>query len=220
MTIHTAPGRLAGRVCRLLERTSYAVARTEDDREAVFRLRYEAYRREGGIEPNPHGRFTDALDESHNAVIITMKIDGELASSIRLHIASPASPESPSAAVFGDILAPRLAAGQTIVDPTRHVANLEITRRFPDLPYLTVRSAWMAAAHFSADHILAAVRSEHKNFYKRIFGHQEWSDERPYPMLAKPIICLGLDYPGRMAAVEAKYPFYASTVDERTRLFG
>ena len=219
MTDNSKSGRFSDRVCRALERTRYRIAVTQEDLEAVFRLRYEAYMREGGIAPNATQLFSDSFDELGNVFIVAMEIDGELASSIRLHVADAQSVTMPSAGVFGDVLASKIASGKVIVDPTRHVANLALSRRFPELPYLTVRSAWMAGAYFAADHILAAVRGEHKTFYKRTFGHDEWSDERPYPLLTKPIVCLGLDFPGRRAAVEAKYPFYKSSPRERAALF-
>ena len=51
-------------------------------------MRYEAYCGEGYIEPNAAGDFTDPDDERPNAWLIGIFIDGALASSIRLHIAS------------------------------------------------------------------------------------------------------------------------------------
>jgi N-acyl-L-homoserine lactone synthetase len=211
--------RFADRVCRLLERTTYRCVSAPADKEAIFRLRYQAYMREGGIEPNATARFTDPFDDVPNVWIVAMEIDGELASSIRLHVADDIRSAMPATKVFGDVIRPRLSSGRTIVDPTRHVANLDCSKRFPELPYLTIRSAWMAGEYFEADHILAAVRTEHTNFYKRVFGHEEWSEPRAYPMLKKPIVCLSLDYQARKAEVEAKYPFYRSSDEERAALF-
>ena len=220
MTITTnKPARLIDRVARLLERTRYRCVRSDTDKDAIFALRYQAYMREGGIAANSAQRFSDSLDTLDNAWIIAMDIDGELASSIRLHIAADPRSILPASGVFDDAIRPRLAAGKIIVDPTRHVANLDMSRRFPELPYLTIRSAWMAGEFFAADYILAAVRTEHQNFYRRVFGHQPWSTPRPYPLLTKPIICLGLDYKAQRADVQARYPFYVSTQAERSSLF-
>ena len=71
----------------LLERVNYRRADTAGEREAIFRLRYEAYLREGAIPPSTSGRFCDALDDATNAWIFGLYIEGELASSIRLHVA-------------------------------------------------------------------------------------------------------------------------------------
>ena len=42
----------------------------------------------------------------------------ELASSIRLHVASRQFPELPALNVFSDLLSPEIGAGKTIIDPT------------------------------------------------------------------------------------------------------
>src|SRR3979409_2673981 len=88
------PGRnLADRVSGLLERVDYRRMETPEEREAVFRLRYSAYLREGAIQPNASERFAAPLDDTSNAWIFGVYIDGELASSIRLHVATRQSPD-------------------------------------------------------------------------------------------------------------------------------
>src|SRR5882757_3261395 len=83
---------LADRVLGLLSRVDYRRAETEEERQAIFRLRYQAYLREGAIAPNASESFADPLDDTSNAWIFGVYIDGELASSIRLHVASRQSP--------------------------------------------------------------------------------------------------------------------------------
>ena len=211
--------RLNDRLARLLEKTRYRCVRSTVDKDEVFALRYEAYMREGGIAANSSGRFSDPLDDVENVWIVAMDIDGELASSIRLHVATSCLDPLPTSSAFGDAINLRLATGKRIVDPTRHVARLEMSRRFPELPYLTIRAAWMAGAHFDADYVLAAVRTEHQPFYERVFGHQAWTAPRPYPLLTKPIVCLGMDYQALRSGVEERYPFFRSSLAERTLLF-
>ena len=77
---------------RLLERVDYRRVETAEERDAIFRLRYAAYLREGAIPPNASERFSDSLDDTDNALIFGVHIDGELASSIRLHVASREHP--------------------------------------------------------------------------------------------------------------------------------
>lgn len=212
--------RFSDRIARLLERTTYRCVRTEAEREPIYRLRYRAYMREGAIDPNLDERFTDPYDHSPNVFVIAMYIDGGLASSIRLHVASHALEPLPGVDVFGPELLPLLREGRVLIDPTRHVTSLEFSRRFPELPFLTVRSAWMAGEHFLADYILATVRTEHRAFFKRIFGHLEWTEARTYPSLRKPIVCMGMNYPEAKEWVEGRYPHFRSTEAERTALFG
>src|SRR5258705_8137560 len=49
---------------KLLNRVDYRRVETAEERDAVFRLRYQAYMREGAIEPNANETFSDALDAS------------------------------------------------------------------------------------------------------------------------------------------------------------
>jgi len=214
------PSRFADRVLRLLERVEYRRAESEEDKDAIYRLRYDAYMREGAIEPNRSRRFTDPFDEASNVWIVGMFIDGELASSLRLHVARIVDAPLPAITVFPDILAPRLQQGQVIIDPTRFVTRLDFSRRFAEMPYLTVRPGWMAGEFFKADFILATIRAEHQGYYRRVFGHVGWGAARDYPTLKKPIACMGLDYFAMRERVEQRYPFYRSTLAERMALFG
>ncbi len=212
--------RFADRVLKLLERVEYSRADTQAEKDAIYRLRYDAYMREGAIAANPTQMFHDPFDTASNCWIIGMFIDGELASSIRFHVASAPNDPLPARTVFGDILDTEVAIGQTVVDPTRFVTKLEFSRRFPEMPYLTVRPGWMAGEFFRADWILATIRSEHQAYYRRVFGHTPWCDARDYPTLKKPIAAMGLDYFAQRDRVQDRYPFYRSSEKERRMLFG
>jgi len=152
----------AARVARLLERVEYRRADSSQDKEAIFRMRYEAYAREGFIEPNGSGLFTDADDECPNAWLIAVFIDGALASSIRLHIASRPDQFLPVSKGFPDIIMPRLEAGDLIIDASRQTSRIEFTRTYPFLPYITMRSAFIAEDHLGGDFITAACRPEYR----------------------------------------------------------
>ncbi len=210
---------LVDRVLALLERVDYRRAETAEEREAIFRLRYAAYLREGAIAPNAEERFADALDESRNAWIFGVYVDGELASSIRLHVATRQQPELPALNVFYDLLAPDIANGKVVIDPTRFVADRASSRRYPELCYVTTRLAWLASEHFHANLLLATVRAEHQAFYRRIFGHRLICDPRHYPSLAKPISLMALDFQMARERVPQRYPFFRSTMFERRMLF-
>jgi hypothetical protein len=182
------------RVAQLLDRIDCRPADSAEDREAIFRLRYEAYLREGAIAPNFLGTFWDPYDDADNAWLFGLYLDGELASSLRLHIATREHPDSPSHHVFPDLLQ-------------------------PELTYATVRLAWLAAEHFEADHFLVAVRAEHQAFYRRTFNHRLICEPRPYPLLAKPISLMTVHYPSAADWVHQRYPFFRSTFFERRMLF-
>jgi len=214
------PGqRLADRVMGLLERVDYRRAETPEEKEAIFRLRYAAYLREGAIPPDPSGRFRDALDDSPNAWIVGVHVDGELAASIRLHVATRQCPDLPALGVFADLLGPEVAAGKVVVDPTRFVIDRAASRRHPELCYATTRIAWLASEHFGAHLLLATVRAEHQAFYRRVFGHRLICEPRHYPSLSKPISLMALDFPLARERVLARNPFFRSSYFERRMLF-
>ena len=211
---------LADRIAALMPRVRYAMAETAADREAIFRLRHAAYLREGAIAPQASGLFEDHVDGERNCFLFGTFIDGALAGSIRLSVTLPDAPAIPTAQVFPDVLLPRIAAGEVIVDPTRFVADAEASRQFPELPYLTLRLPWMAMEHFGADLMLAAVRPEHQAFYVRLWGNQKVCEPRPYPKLAKPVALTVLDFAAAKARVQARHPYFRSTSEERLAIFG
>ncbi len=207
------------RIAALWARIDCRRADSGEEREAIFRLRYQAYLREGAISANPSGRFTDADDETDNAYIFGLYVDGELASSLRLHIALGQHPKCPSLEVFPDVLQPLLDAGKVLVDSTRFVADEKLSRLHRGLPYATLRICMLAGEYFGADHLLAAVRAEHQAFYKRAFKHRVLCEPRPYPQLAKPISLMTVHFPSAAERLYRQYPFFRSSIFEQRRMF-
>ena len=206
-------------VAKLLDRIDYRRADTAELREAIFRLRYQAYMRDGTITANASGTFSDHYDDTDNVYLFGLYIDGELASSIRIHVATREHPYFPTLEVFPEYLQPQLDAGKVIVDPTRFVADERLSRIHRALPYATLRLCGMCARYFKADELLAAVRAEHQAFYRRIFQHRMVCAPRPYPLLAKPIGLMTIDYQAVAEQVHRRYPFFRSTLFERRMLF-
>ena len=147
-------------------------------------------------------------------------INGEFASTFRIHVARNPREALPSRAVFSDLVDPYLRAGFTVVDPTRLAARLEMSRRYPELPFLALRPAWLAGVQFDADVVLATVAADHAPFYQRVFGYEMLCGPRDYPMVRFRIVCLALDFPSVKHMVEERYPFLRSTEAEREVLFG
>jgi hypothetical protein len=206
------------RALELLDRVDYRLVETDADREAIYRMRYRAYLKEGTIEPNGSGTITDRYDDLPNSWIFGVYLDGDLSSSLRITVASPQHPATPSMDVFADLVEPELAAGKVIVDPTRFVAEPDGAKRFPELPYMTLRLAYVACEHFHAQLGLASVRAEHQAFYRRVFMHSVCAP-RNYPGLTKPISLMAIDFPATHHNVFARYPHLRSTALERNKLF-
>ena len=213
-------GGLTARIEKLSPRLNYKLAITPEYREQIFRLRHDAYAREGAIDRRSDGIFTDEVDEADNTYLFGVHIDDVLMSSIRLSVSRIGAPEVPTAHVFPEILRPEISAGKTIVDPTRFVVNHVWSRQHPELPYITLRLAWIAMEHFDADLLLAAVRPEHAAFYRRFWCTRIAAPAREYPMLTKPITLTVADYAEARDQVHARYPFMRSGAAERARVFG
>ena len=167
--------RFADRVLRLLERVEYRRADSPADKAAIYRLRHDAYMRAGTVEPRPSGMFHDAMDETDNAWLIGVFIDGELASALRLHISASLRVPLPELASFPDLIEPHLAAGRTLIDASRFVSSLEFSQRYSEIPYLTLRPTFLAEEFFAADYVIAGCLAEHQAFYRRMFGAVAWS---------------------------------------------
>jgi hypothetical protein len=206
-------------VAELLDRIDCRPAVSASDREAVFRLRYRAYLSEGAIKPNVAQTFYDPYDDAENVWLFGLYINGDLASSIRLHVTSEVHRDFPSRHVFPDVLEAELKAGRVIVDPTRFVTDRRYSRGNFGLTYATVRLGWLAAGYFGAEHLLAAVRAEHQAFYRRTFNHRLIGEPRPYPLLAKPISLMRVQHSSVADQVHQRYPFFRSTLFERRMLF-
>src|SRR5271169_127810 len=92
----------------LLDQVDYRLAETEAEKHAIYRLRYDAYLNEGAIEANPDRKVSDRFDDLPNSWIFAVYCAGALTSSIRISVATPEHPETPSMEVFPDLLKPEL----------------------------------------------------------------------------------------------------------------
>jgi hypothetical protein len=208
-----------GRSADLLDQVDYRLAQTPAEKEEIYNLRYRAYLREGAVEPSTDQRVTDSYDDAPNAWTFGIFLDGELYSSVRISVVTSEWRMSCSAEAFGDVLHPRLDRGEVIIDPTRFVADPEKAKRFPELPYVTLRLAYLACEYFHADIGLAIVRAEHQAFYRRVFMHETIAEPRFFPGLLKPVGLMAADFPAMHEKVFARYPCMRSTAFERRMLF-
>jgi hypothetical protein len=208
-----------GRSVDPLEHIDYRRADTAEEKEQIYRLRYRAYLREGAIVPSESGRVTDRYDDLPNNYTFGIYIEGELASSIRISVLTSEWRGSPSSEMFSDLLHPELDRGKLIIDPTRFVADPEGAKRFPELPYVTVRLGYVACAYFNADIGLANVRPEHRAFYRKVFLQEPWGEPRLYPGLIKPVGLMAAQYRDIRDQVFERFPYMRSSAFERRMLF-
>ncbi|WFU41914.1 acyl-homoserine-lactone synthase [Bradyrhizobium sp. CB82] len=203
----------------LLTDVDYRLTETHAEKEEIYNLRYRAYLRERAVKESPDGRVTDRYDDLPNSWTFGVYLQGELCSSVRISLLTAEWRESTSTDVFPDILLPRLDRGEVMIDPTRFVADPDKAKRVPELPYLTLRIAYMACEHFKADLGLAIVRPEHQAFYRRVFLHATIAEPRLVPGLTKPFGLMAADFPSFRKKVFERYPVMRSTAFERRMLF-
>ena len=115
--LRESPQTFFERVSRLLEKVDYRLAIDDDDKDAIYRLRYDGYLREGAISPSFSRRFHDKFDDADNCWTYGFYVDGRLVGSIRFHIATSGYPEMPAGTAFSDLLLPELEAGRVIIRP-------------------------------------------------------------------------------------------------------
>ena len=218
--VGSAPvSRFAGNLIDILDRVEYSRVRMDVTDNPVYRLRYEAYRREEFVPFNDAGIVVDDLDDKPNAMCFGVYIDGELVSSIRIHHVSAEHPFGPSMKSCPDILRPLLAQGETFIDPSRFTADYEASLAYPALPFLTLRIAVMATDYFATTACLALVRREHAAFYRRVFGAVEMSDTRIYPGLSFPVVLYQSNSAINLQQIYGRFPFFRSTRAEQEQLF-
>ncbi|MEO3384730.1 hypothetical protein [Mesorhizobium sp. CAU 1741] len=162
----------------------------------------------------------DDLDDLSNCYRFGVYIDGVLVSTLRMHHVSADLPTSPSFNVYPDVLMPRLAAGESFIDPSRFAADPEWSKVYPQIPYITLRLAGMACFHFGAPYCLSTIRPDHAGFYKRIYYSEQIGELRDYPGLNYQVQLYQADVQAIKLRSFVRFPFFRSTPMERRMMFG
>ena len=211
--------RFAGTLIDILDRVEYRRVRPDEQFDPVYRLRYEAYRREEFVPFSPGGMVRDEFDDLPNAYCYGIYIDGQLVSSLRFHHLTREFRTSPSYSVFPDVLDPLLDKGESCIDPGRFTSDYDASLAYPALPFLTLRIAVMATKYFDVKYCLSSVRPEHAAFYRRVFRSTRLAEARFYHGLNFPMEMWACDCPVVYPDLLKRYPFFMSTEEERRRLF-
>jgi hypothetical protein len=203
----------------LLDRIEYRLIETPEEKDQLYLMRYRAYTHGGLIPPSESERYSDRYDDAPDARTFGIYVDGELYSSIRLHVLTSERRMSCTTELFGDVLHPRLDKGEVFIDPARFVADPEKAQRFPEVPYLTVRLVFLACEYFNADTGLALVRPAHQAFYRRVFLNETIAEPRPFPNALAKVGLMASDFRTVREKVLARFPIMRSSAFERRMLF-
>ncbi|MDE5441922.1 hypothetical protein GWG65_10745 [Bradyrhizobium sp. CSA207] len=204
----------------LFDRIDYRLIETPEDRESIYLLRYKAYLNSGLILPSETRRVCDVYDDAPNVWIFGVYVDGELCSSVRIHVLTSECRMSYSTELYGDVLHRRLDRGEVFVDPARLAADPEKAKGLPELPYLTLRLAYLACEYFNADTGLAMVRPDHQPFYRRVFLHEPVAEPRAFPgWHTMKTSLMASDFQNLREKVLTRFPIMRSNAFERRMLF-
>lgn len=143
------------------------LAQTAAQREAIYRLRYEAYYDFGHISGNDQGSLSDEYDYAPGASIFGVTYNGELVSTIRLGLLSSAKKSSITYEVFKDYLDPILESGETIAHGSRLATRGADGAARRNAVLYTLSLAASFSASMQADRGAIIVRESHVPFYRR-----------------------------------------------------
>ncbi len=190
-----------------------------EDLEAIYRLRYDAYRRENFIPANPEKKCIDELDESDNHFDFGFYLGSRLLSAMRIHIVTKEQPQCATMLAFPELVGPWLEQGKILIDPSRFVTDLECSILYPELPLVMMKLPIMAAEYFKADHGVFTVRAEHVRFYKRVFRSKPMSEFRKFPYVDFEVVLMRTDTDNPDENIFNRYPFFRSHYVEQRALF-
>ncbi|MCT7377728.1 N-acyl amino acid synthase FeeM domain-containing protein [Chelativorans salis] len=207
-------------VMAMLDEIEYRHCYSGEDLEDIYRLRYKSFRAHGLLlSESADQRMVDELDDAPNCYRFGVFLNNVLVSTVRLHHMTATTPHAPIMTVFGNVLTPRLVAGETFIDPSRLAIDPDVSATYRALPYVTLRLAVIANAHFNTTSCVSMIRQEHTAFYKRVFNSTQVGEPRTYPPFTMPIYLYESRCDRNLQPTIDRFPFFDSTAFERRMLF-
>lgn len=182
-------------------------AHTEDLRDAVYSLRYQAYRREGAIDELQGERFEDKYDQQPNHVLWALCDQERVVGSIRTTWFDPSEPSLriPEMDGYAEDLPKFVPADVRLVSGNRFVTDPDRKDRDSSYALLLLRH-YMVVAHQKAGFSLAAVRANHLPFYRRVLKLERVSEPKLYPGLKSMMYLTACDFEANIERVYSKTP--------------
>jgi hypothetical protein len=211
-----------GRAAELFDfskRITYRIATSHLERDAIFKLRYQSYLRNGIIAKNVFGRYIEAADHTANTYLIGLYDNNKLVSSLRLQTGSSTTAHFSSLELFPHLFEPLLESNSTILEMSCVAADAGLSGPYRWLPYLTLRSWIVAAEHFHADYIVTAAQPQHLALYQRTLGCELNPELRQLPHRLVPVGLATLNFAASAESLYENLPFLRSTPTERRQLF-
>jgi hypothetical protein len=127
--------RRIGQLSDFSKRVTCRLARSYAERDAIFKLRYQAYLRAGSISQNSFGRHIEPADHAANAYLMGLYVDRRLVSSLRLQVGSATTPNFSSLELFPHAFEPILRDNKTVVDMGGVAGDGQLARSYVWLPF-------------------------------------------------------------------------------------
>jgi hypothetical protein len=210
----------ARNIFNFLEQVEYRRCESGEDLEAVYRLRYKCFHSHGLLDASEEQTLADPIDQAPNCYIFGVFMDDRLVSTVRIHHLTQKTPYAPTMSVFGDILEPRLAAGETFIDPSRLAVDPDASAWNRVLPHITLRPAVFGNSWFKSTGTISMIREEHSGFYRRFFRSVQMTAPRLYPPFTMPIFFYESRSDWNLQWIYDNFPFFAATALEQRMLFG
>ena len=157
-----------------------SIAKSPEDRDHVYRLRYECYRRDAAIPPRPDRRFSDTFDELPNHFSFVAHTGGpDPAATVRISVVRPdlGWTESPAGRVYADHPRFQTIAATSFVEASRLCFG-PLARRESFVRLVAHMAA--LAEFYDVASLLACPRVEHVRNYERLFGFRPLAEPRRY----------------------------------------
>jgi len=159
-------------------------AHTARLRDEVYSLRYRAYRKEDAIEPSVFETFEDRYDHQPNHVLWALTFEDRVIGSIRTTWFEPVERHPiPEMHAYSEDLAKIVANDASILSGNRLVTDPDLSSASAQAVLLLLRHFMVTASYKGSDWAVAAARSNHLAFYRRVFRASVASESRLYPGL-------------------------------------
>lgn len=156
------------------------IAKTEPDRQQVYRLRHDCYSRGGAIESRSDRRFSDRFDGADNSFSYLARSNSSTAlATVRISVVRPdvGWTDSPGGAVFGDHAAYLEVARESFVEASRLCFASQARR---DVLMRLLGNMAAMADYYATEWLVACPRVEHAQMYERLFGFRPMAEPRQY----------------------------------------
>jgi len=175
-------------------------------RDEVYCLRYRAYRKEEAIEPNEAEAFEDEYDHQPNHILWALTYEERVIGSIRTTWFNPDEPyKIPEMQAYCDAISCAVPGGARILSGNRLVTDPDLASVSSRLVLILLRH-YMVVARNKADWAIAAARTNHLAFYRRVLHLEKVSEGRTYPGLLCPMHLMACDFHKNIPEVIVKTP--------------